>query len=68
MTLWAPSGPTPTLHVIEVDVVAVTAQLTPPIITVLLAGSGSNPVPEMTMEVPRAMAPKTDYDSSDRCS
>ena len=47
-------------QVTEEDVVAVTVQLTPPIITALLVGSESNPEPEMTIEVPKAMAPEID--------
>ena len=49
-----PSGPSPVVHVICVDVAAVTVHSTPLMVTVLFADAVSNPVPVMAMLVPGA--------------
>ena len=57
MTLWLPTGPLPTSHVMLVAVAAVTLQLIPPMVTVLSELVELNPDPVMVMAVLRALVP-----------
>lgn len=56
-TLWGPTGPTCTAQATVFAVHEITSQLMPPIMTVLLVGSESNPDPDITIVVSSAKDP-----------